>query len=67
MENLVLFLLWKKNAENIFLTLIVDYRNILQKKNMLFKTTEIAYLMIYDVIYSFVNLIEKLAFFNKQL
>ena len=67
-KTLVPFCLRKKRPENRFLRLIANYRKIIQK-NKLFhpKQQKTGYLMIYDVIYSFLVLIEKLAFFNKQL
>ena len=42
-------------------------QNCTEKQIMPLKTTIIGYLMVYDVIRSLLVLIEKLAFFNKQL
>ena len=62
------FYLQKKRPENAFLTLIVNYGKIVQKNKLCQpKQQQIGCLMIYDVIYSLLVLIEKLAFFNKQL
>ena len=62
------FCLRKKIPENAFLTLVVYYRIIVQKNKLCHpKQQQIGYLMIYDVIYTLLVLIEKLAFFNKQL
>ena len=67
-KTLVPFCLRKKRPENAFLTLIVNYRKIVQKNKLYHpKLEENGYLMIYDAIYSLLVLIEKLTFFNKQL
>ena len=67
-KTLVPFCLWKKTPENVFLTLIVNYRKIVQKNKLCHpKQQYIGYLMIYAVIYSLLILFEKLTFFNKQL
>ena len=59
-----LFCLRNKRPENAFLTLIVNYRKIAQKNKCHPKQQLIGYLMIFDVIYSLLVLIEKSAFFN---
>ena len=65
---LVPFCLQKKRTENAFLTLIVNYCKIVQKNKLRSpKQQQTGYLMINDVIYSLLVLIEKLAFFNKQI
>ena len=65
---LVPFCLRKKKPENAFLKLMVNYRKIVQKNKLCHsKQSQIGYLMIYDVIQSWVVLTEKLAFLNKQL
>ena len=54
------FCLRKKRPENVFLTLIVNYRKIVQKNKLCHpKQQQIDYLMTYDVIYSLLVLIEK--------
>ena len=65
---LVPFCLRKKRPENAFLTLIVNYRKIVQKnKSCRPKQQQIGYLMIYDVTYLLLILIKKLAFFKKKI
>ena len=50
------------------MTLIVNYCQMVQKNKLCHpKQQQIDYLMIYDVIYSLLVLVEKLAFFNKHL
>ena len=67
-KTLVPFFLQKKGPENTFLTLTVNYCEILQKIKLCHpKQQQIGYLITYDVIYSLLVLIEKLAIFNKQL
>ena len=56
--------LQKKSLENAFLTLLVNYRKIIQKNKFCHLKQQFGYLMIYDVIYSFPVLIEKLVFIN---
>ena len=61
-------LLRKKRPKKAFLTLIVNYRKIVQKNKLCRpKQQQIGCLMIYDFIYSLFVLTEKLVFFNKQL
>ena len=65
MENPCTFLLVKeKTWKGIFNTSSELSQNRTEKQIMLLK---IVYLMIYDVIYSLVVLIEKVTFFGKQL
>ena len=62
-KTLIPFCLQKKRPENPFLTLIVNYHKFEQKNKLCHpKQQKIGYLMIYDVIYSLLVLIEKLAF-----
>ena len=62
-KTLIPFCLQKKRPENPFLTLIVNYHKFKQKNKLCHpKQQKIGYLMIYDVIYSLLVLIEKLAF-----
>ena len=62
-KTLVPFYLRKKRPENAFLTLIVNYHKIVQKNKLCHpKQQQIGYLMIYEVIYLLLVLIEKLAF-----
>ena len=62
------FYLRKKRPENALLTLTVNYRKIVQKIKLGHsKRQQIGCLMMYNVSYSLVVLIEKLSFFNKQL
>ena len=65
---LVPFCLPRKSPENTFLILIVNYRKIVQKKQIMPSETTINWLFNgNDVIYSLLVLIEKLALLNKQL
>ena len=67
-KTLVFFCLRKKRPGKAFLTLTVNYCKIIQKNKLCHsKQQQISYLMMYDVIQSFVVLVKKLAFFNKQL
>ena len=67
-KTLVPFCLQKKRPENTFLTLIVNYCKIIQKNKLRHsKKQSIGYLIICNVIYSLLILIEKLPFFNKHL
>ena len=67
-KTLVLFCLQKKRPENAFLTLIVNYRKIIQKKKLCYSKQQwIGYLMIYDGIYWLLVLIKKMVFLSKQL
>ena len=62
------FILWKKTPENPFFNTNSELlQNCTEKQIMPLKTTIIGYLTVYDVIRSLLVLIEKLAFFNKQL
>ena len=60
-KTLVLFCLRNKRPENAFLTLLVNYRKIVQKNKLChLKQQQIDYLIIYDVIYLLLVLFEKL-------
>ena len=62
LENPCTFCLRKKIPEDAFLTLIVNYRKIVQKNKLCHsKQQKIGYLMIHDVIQSLVLLTENLA------
>ena len=68
LKTLVPSCLQKKRLENTFLTLIVNYCKIIQKNKLRHsKKQSIGYLIICNVIYSLLILIEKLPFFNKHL
>ena len=67
-KTFVPFFLLKKRPENAFLTLIINYPKIAQKNKLCHpKQQQIRYLMMYDVTYLLLVLIEKFAFFNKPL
>ena len=67
-KTIVTFCLRKKRLEKAFLTLTMNYRKIIQKHNLCHtKEQQIGYLMLVLFRCYSVVLIEKLAFFNKQL
>ena len=67
-KTIVTFCLRKKRLEKAFLTLTMNYRKIIQKHNLCHpKEQQIDYLMLVMFRCYSVVLIEKLAFFNKQL
>ena len=68
LKTLVPVCLRNERPQNAFLTLIVNYRKIVQKNQLCYsKQQYIVYFMIYDVIQSLIVLIEKTCVFQQTV